>query len=154
MICGVPLSNDFMSCGLRAPVSERSDGLPRRLASCGLPGFTPGARPTVELSDGCVVDRPGTGPPELFGPLTVLPGALDEAAPLCGCELLVPLVPEDEDPAPLCDAAFVPVVPEEALPPLLPPPPLWARASPPESARIATVVQRRFMGQLRYLDER
>src|SRR4051794_27407838 len=100
MICGTPLSNDFMSCGFRAPVSERSDGLPRRLASCGLPGFTPGARPTVALSDGCGVERPGTGPPVLFGPLTVLPGALDEPAPLCDWVLLVPVVPED--PAPLC----------------------------------------------------
>ena len=60
MICGVPLSKAFMSCGFRAPGSVRSDGLPRRDASCGLAGLTPGARPTVRLSDGCVVDRPGS----------------------------------------------------------------------------------------------
>jgi hypothetical protein len=94
----------------------------------------------------------------LLGPVTVVPGAPDEPAPLCGWVVLVPVVPDGDDPAPLCDAALVPVVPEEAapalLPPLLPPPPLWAKASPPESARIATVAQRCFMGQLRYLDVR
>src|SRR5438477_10280132 len=129
MICGVPLSNAFMSCGFLAPESVRSDGLPRRDASCGLAGLTPGARPTVRLSEGCAVERPGAGPPVLFGPLTCDPGVADEPAPL-GC----------------CEAALEPVVPVDAAPaPLLVPPPLWARASPPERARIATVAARRFM---------
>src|SRR6478672_1036287 len=91
MICGTPLSKAFMSCGLRAPVSDRSDGLARRDASCGLAGLTPGARPTVRSSDGCVVERPGTGPPELFGPFTCDPGTAEEPAPLMPC---------------CCDAAF------------------------------------------------
>src|SRR4051812_29256338 len=101
MICGVPLSNAFMSCGFCAPGTVRSDGLLRREASCGLAGFTPGARPTVRLSDGCVVERPGAGPPVLFGPLTCEPGVAEEPAPL-GC--------------PLCDAALEPVVPVDAAP--------------------------------------
>src|SRR3954452_24908629 len=111
MICGVPVSNAFMSCGLLAPGSVRSDGLPRRESCCGLAGFTPGARPTVVRSEGCVVERPGTGPPVLFGPLTCDPGVADEPAPL-GC------------PA-LCEAALEPVVPVDAAPaPLLEPPEL------------------------------
>src|SRR3954468_1308333 len=144
MICGVPLSNAFMSCGLRAPGSDRSDGLARRDASCGLAGFTPGARPTVRLSDGCVVDKPGAGPPVLFGPLTCVPGAADEPAPLGAlCDAaFVPVEPVDAAPAPPLDPAAPPELPPPAPPP---PPPPWARASPPESARIATVAPKRFM---------
>jgi hypothetical protein len=68
----------------------------------------------------------------LLGPAVLVPGALDV-------------------PAPLWDDALVPVVPDDAPlellappldPPLLPP---WAKANPPESARMVTVVQRRFM---------
>src|SRR5437868_14983451 len=76
-----------------------------------------------------MVERPGAGPPVSFGPLTVDPGVAEEPAPL-GC----------------CEAALEPVVPVDAAPaPLLVPPPLWARASPPERASIATVAPRCFM---------
>src|SRR5258707_15680346 len=147
MICGTPLSNAFMSCGFLARVSVRSEGLPRREASCGLAGFTPGARPTVRLSEGCVVERPGAGPPVLFGPLTCEPGVDDEPAPL-GCPALCdaalePVVPVDAAPAPLLEPAAPPELPPLDPPPLPPPP--WARASPPDRARIATVAPRRFM---------
>src|SRR3954468_11337393 len=119
MICGVPESKAFMSCGFRAPVSVRSDGLPRREASCGFAGLTPGARPTVRLSEGWVVDRPGAGPPLLFGPFTCDPGTAEDPAP----------------PGWDWDAAFDPVVPADGVAPLFAPPALpllWARARPPD----------------------
>ncbi len=49
MICGVPWSIKalIISWGFLAPGSVGSDGLPRRVACCGLAGLTPGARPTV-----------------------------------------------------------------------------------------------------------
>jgi hypothetical protein len=82
--------------------------LPRRLASCGFPGFTPGARPVVELSVADGDDRPGVGPPELFGPAVGTPGV---------AELPVPLRAEPED-APAAEPDDAPPPPE------LPPPPL------------------------------
>ena len=98
MICGTPLSNAFMSCGFLAPGSERSDGLPRRDASCGLAGLTPG-RPADGETVGWLRGRKaGTGPPVLFGPFTCEPGTAEEPAPLGCC----------------CDAAFDPVAPVDA----------------------------------------
>src|SRR5215203_2436894 len=119
MICGVPESKAFMSCEFRAPVCVRSDGLPRREASCGLAGLTPGARPTVRLSEGWVVDRPGAGRP--------FTGTAEDPAP----------------PGWDWDAAFAPAVPADGVALLLVPPalPLWARARPPDRARIATLAQ-------------
>src|SRR4051812_24453548 len=121
MICGTPVSNAFMSCGFFAPDRARSDGLPRREASCGLAGLTPGARPTVVESEGWTVDRPGTGPPALLGPFTCDPGVADDPAPLGWllCEAaLEPVEPLDAAPAPLLE----PEAPPELPPP--PPPPL------------------------------
>src|SRR6185436_16344134 len=144
MICGTPLSNAFMSWGLPAPV--RSDGLPRREASWGLAGFTPGARPTVRLSDGAGVASPGAGPPALLGPFTCVPGAPDEPAPLCWAAAL-PLLLEPAAPVePLAE-------PELLAPPELPPPdpPLWAKATALERTKIATDAPRRFMGVLHSL---
>jgi hypothetical protein len=126
MITGVPVPFRFRSCGLRAPGSDRSDGLPRRLASCGLDGLMPGARPTVVASAGDGGDTPGT----VLG----APGADEVAAPLG----LVGLAPE-----------VVPVAPEVA-PPVLPVPPLeppllWATATLPEIITSARIVPRRSM---------
>jgi hypothetical protein len=115
-----------MSCGLLAPGSDRSEGLALRDASWGLAGLTPGARPTVAVSEGCVVDSPGTGPPVLFGPLTAEPGVADEPAPLrcCCAAAVLPVVPLVGEA--LC-AAELPLVeldvpPPDALAPELPPP--------------------------------
>src|SRR6185369_7087742 len=99
MITGVPVPSRFRSCGLRAPGSDRSDGLPRRLASCGLDGLIPGARPTVVASAGDGGDVPGT----VLG----APGAVELAAPLGLAPEVVPVAPEPE-----------------AAPPVLPVPPL------------------------------
>jgi hypothetical protein len=93
--------------------------------SCELAGLTPGARPVVELSDGAGGLAPGVAPVEpadplgLVGPVVEEPGAVElpELAPV----LLAP--PE--------------------LPEL--PPELCAKARPLDSARIAAMVQVRFM---------
>jgi hypothetical protein len=130
MIWGVPLSCGFMSCGFAAPGMVRSEGLLRCLASCGLAGLTPGARPVVERSVADGVERPGAGPPVLLGPV-VTPGVV-EPAPLC-----VPEVDEPDDAPPL--AAPPP------LPPPPPPPPPSASATAPESSRMASVVIVRVM---------
>src|SRR4051812_31189096 len=123
--CGVPLSSAFMSCGLLAPGIVLSEGFPHCEASCGLAGLTPGARPTVRLSDGCPVDKPGEGPPVSFGPLTAVPGLADDPAPLrCGAA--------EFEPAPL--AAVLPLLLEPAAPPPLPAePPLPPPDPPPPS---------------------
>jgi len=121
-----------MSCGFLAPVNERSDGLPRREASPGLAGLTPGPRPEVVVSEADGVESPGAGPPVLFGPLVAEPGVDEVPAPLCPPVLIEPLVP--------------PELPADDPPPE--PPPLWANASVVERASIVAIVVSRFMGNL------
>src|SRR6185503_12617437 len=102
MICGTPLSKAFISCGLRAPGKVRSEGLPRRDASWGLAGFTPGPRPTVRSGAAEGAANPGTGPPLLLGPLTAAPGIVEVPAPLCCCAAaLLPVVPAEGEGAAL-----------------------------------------------------
>jgi hypothetical protein len=128
MIDGVPLSNALEFCGLFALGSVRSDGLLRRLRSCGFPGFTPGARPVVPLSGAEFGARPGADPPGLLGPVVALPGVLEVPVP----------VPEEVPPA----LAPPPDAPPE-LPP--PPPPPCANAIAPESTSIVRTVPVRFI---------
>jgi hypothetical protein len=97
--------------------------------SCGLAGFTPGARPVVALSEGAGVTVPGVVVvrgllgPGFAGPLGDAPGVAAEP-------------------------------PAVVVPPALPelPPELWASASPPETTKIATVAQRRCMLALLLLE--
>ena len=83
----------------------------------------------------------------LFGPLTCDPGVADDPAPLgwALCDAaLEPVAPVDAAPAPLlgrraaCTAAAGSAATTSAP---------WARASPPERTRIATVAPRRFDGR-------
>jgi len=133
MIRGVPSSNVFMSCGFRAG-KVRSEGLPRR----GLAGLTPGARPVVLRSVAEGVERPGTGPPVLFGPVVGSPCVLELPVPLREAE------PDEPD-----EALPEPEAPPDPPPEPPPPPPPWASAIAPENRMMATEAAICFILKLR-----